>query len=494
MENQRHIFILFEEEDKRLLEKISAHDEEALLRLYDRYTPLIYSFLMRMLRSVEDAESIIHDTFVELWNNWNRFMAGGAGQNEPFYELLLKTVRHKANSSERLKNLKRQVQQPGSQILPVYSEHVLTELPDLLIDKETLQKLIIICRQLSEEEQQVLALAFYEGWTQSEIAKRLSIPAWTVNWSLRKTLNSVASVVGDEPLRGDETHPKKYSEACAALVVGILSQPDLNDLDEHRSAGCAECDLEILRLRSALVLLPFGLPQIVASPELKDRIQFAIQLSEVVKATNTGKEMAPDHGTPDGKGEIVKMEPEAEVVKVKKDKPVRWAKSLLPIFLILSFALNLYLLSGRSLNTRVSDTGSSITAMQKVIDRQNALLGVLEKDKIDIVILKSALKLEDAAGKLLIDPDSRSAILQVSMKNPNGLGPDYSFWIIAGSQKIKIGNFKLGDDPGDERLFRLQLPADVGIRNIKEFLVISGNENSQADFDGKILLRGKPGL
>ncbi|MBI5020021.1 MAG: sigma-70 family RNA polymerase sigma factor [Ignavibacteriales bacterium] len=484
MEMIENPFSLFEQEDRKLFEKIAVHDEGALFSLLDRYSPFMFSVLMRMMRSVEDAETIIHDTFIEIWNKKEKY---AKSDDITYYEHLLKVVRERALSTERLKHLKKQSQQPGHQILPIYSEHVLSQPPNIPLRSEILQNLINVFLQLTEEEQQVLAMAFYEGWSQREIAKRLSIPAWTINWSLRKSLNSIASVVFGLHPADDETHPKKYTEMCAGYVVGILPSEDLKEFVDHREENCVTCSAEIARLKNAIFLLPFGLPQIAVSPELRDRIQFSIQLVEVVRASNQPREEAQEA---EKVGAITDVIKESGEIKIEKTRVFKWLPVILAGALIVSIALNVYFFSDRNKNNRPVDIDSSKIILQQDVEKKNLLLGILEKEKIDIVFLKSEQKNNNQFGKIIWDQVTRSALLQVSLPMLNDKDSIYSLWLVTADHMIKVGNFSSRGDDKKEKIFRLQLPTDVARNEIKEFWITLEQDEGSSKPSSNLMLKG----
>src|SRR5450432_2734280 len=60
-------------DDFALMRGISARDESALAALYDSYSPLVYTLLMRILHNRADADELLTDIFYEVWQQANRF-------------------------------------------------------------------------------------------------------------------------------------------------------------------------------------------------------------------------------------------------------------------------------------------------------------------------------------------------------------------------------------------------------------------------------------
>lgn len=57
-----------EAQQAQLLRRIAVRDSSALAEFYDRTAPSLFSFALRMLNDPHDAEEIIQDVFVQIWN------------------------------------------------------------------------------------------------------------------------------------------------------------------------------------------------------------------------------------------------------------------------------------------------------------------------------------------------------------------------------------------------------------------------------------------
>lgn len=161
-------------DDQTLLERIAGSDATALSELYERYSPLLLSLSRRILGSASDAEEVLQEVFLQVWNQAGRY---DTRRSSVSTWLVLIT---RSRSIDRLRT--RQVvdrtlaglkQEKGDL-------HTSPEGAASVWMEERRERLRRELRQLPPEQQQVLELAFYEGMTQSEIAEATRIPLGTV--------------------------------------------------------------------------------------------------------------------------------------------------------------------------------------------------------------------------------------------------------------------------------------------------------------------------
>lgn len=53
--------------DARLVERMAQRDHQALGELYDRFSGPLYAMALRVLRDSNEAQDVVHDAFVTLW-------------------------------------------------------------------------------------------------------------------------------------------------------------------------------------------------------------------------------------------------------------------------------------------------------------------------------------------------------------------------------------------------------------------------------------------
>lgn len=185
--------------DIELFQKISNRDSKALESLYDRYSPVLYTLVKRIVVDKEVAEEILADIFVIIWQKSSMFDINSGN----LYSWLINLSRNKAlDFIRRDKSLitdEYNDEYENVFIIPTIS----TLIPSNDLDKtfSNREKIYSAVHNLTEAQQYVLSLAYYDGLTESEIAKKLNIPLLTVKSKIRVALNSVKENLAKEEIQ-----------------------------------------------------------------------------------------------------------------------------------------------------------------------------------------------------------------------------------------------------------------------------------------------------
>lgn len=162
-----------DEEDTVLLRRVFWGDEEALLALYRRHAPHVHALARRILRDGEEAKSVVQDTFLRIWQRAERF---DPSLGTPRTWIL--TIAHRL----ALKALKRR-----REALPLEDWDSPTE---AVGDENHLERIQIsrALERMNGDERRLLELAYFHGYSHSELALLLGWPLGTVKSRLRRAL------------------------------------------------------------------------------------------------------------------------------------------------------------------------------------------------------------------------------------------------------------------------------------------------------------------
>ena len=176
--------------DLDILKKVASYDSKALEALYNRYSTILYTLIKTIMGDDKLAEEVLSDIFVIIWRKINHFDF----ENGNVYTWLVTLARNKAVDTMR-RNRSGVEPEPytdeyeNKYILPVlHPEGKALELKDALDFTIRIQKAM---EELTDAQQYVIHLAYFEGLTESEIAAKLNIPVPTVKSKIRIALTNL---------------------------------------------------------------------------------------------------------------------------------------------------------------------------------------------------------------------------------------------------------------------------------------------------------------
>lgn len=167
--------------DRVLFQAIAQGDSSALAAVYDRYSGLVYGLSLKILGDPQAAEDLTQEVFLTLWRSRNYDPDRGALSS--FLVVLTRSRaldRIRARQSN-LKFLDRWSQQAFMQASPA------TPFEQAALEERS-QRVRQALAELTDSQRQVLELAYYQGLSQSEIAKALDTPLGTIKTRARQGL------------------------------------------------------------------------------------------------------------------------------------------------------------------------------------------------------------------------------------------------------------------------------------------------------------------
>jgi len=175
--------------DTELIEELRARDADALAIVYDRYGHLAYSVFVRVTRDQSIAEDLVQELFIRVWNRAKDFDPH-KGKLSVWILSIARNIAidHVRSAQARFQSNLRPLEQTD-QLLFSYKPQE----PESIIDNAK-----AVSRALSElntNQRKVLEMAYFEGFSQSEIATRLQEPLGTVKSWMRAALARMRAAV-----------------------------------------------------------------------------------------------------------------------------------------------------------------------------------------------------------------------------------------------------------------------------------------------------------
>jgi RNA polymerase sigma-70 factor, ECF subfamily len=174
--------------DEAIVALVARSDQSALAELYDRFGRVAYSVALRILRDEKLAEDAVQEGFLAAWRNAHRFMPERAQAST----WLLTLVHRRAVDLVRRENRRR------AESLPEETDYAASDSAEddawLRFERERVQAAL---SKLPDKQREALELAYYGGFTQSEVAERLGQPVGTIKSRMFTGLARLRELLGE---------------------------------------------------------------------------------------------------------------------------------------------------------------------------------------------------------------------------------------------------------------------------------------------------------
>lgn len=180
-----------------LLTRIAGRDAAALGELYDRHNRLLFSLIMRVLRDRGESEDVLQDVFMRVWDRADSYTPA-LGTPSAW---LVRIARNRAIDRLRSRQVRANVAE-SYEDPPVAADLTLAGNPEQLArTAEHRRAIVSALDQLPAEQRTLIDAAYFEGYTQSELAERFNLPLGTVKTRIRTSMQELRRTLG--PLAGD---------------------------------------------------------------------------------------------------------------------------------------------------------------------------------------------------------------------------------------------------------------------------------------------------
>ncbi|MGH3066099.1 MAG: sigma-70 family RNA polymerase sigma factor [Gaiellaceae bacterium] len=158
--------------DEALVALVARGDEDALAELYDRVGRIAYGLALRVLRDERHAEDAVQEAFLQVWRSAATFRAERAKASTWILTLVHRRAVDLVRREER-----RQADPLTDDSAAGVAPEETDEAAWLRFERERVQAAL---KQLPDVQREALELAYYGGFSQSELADRLGVPLGTI--------------------------------------------------------------------------------------------------------------------------------------------------------------------------------------------------------------------------------------------------------------------------------------------------------------------------
>lgn len=161
-----------------LLDRVAEGDQAAFSALYDEVAPRVLGLIRRLLIDHAQSEEVAQEVFLEIWQTASRFDRAKGGASTWILTMAHRRAVDRIRSSQSGRD--RDTKIGIRDFAPQYDN--VAESVEIKIEHEKVKQAMT---RLTELQRQAVSLAYYGGYSHSEVAAMLSVPIGTVKTRLR---------------------------------------------------------------------------------------------------------------------------------------------------------------------------------------------------------------------------------------------------------------------------------------------------------------------
>ena len=176
-----------ENQERNIIEQLKAGSKNAFRYLFDTYGPKIYAFALSYLKNESDAEELLQDVFLKLWE-----IRSDLDSSKNIKSFLFKICINLIYDLMRRKNIEQAYLKYLGQNHPSSGDSTWHE----VIYNDMLNNLEMLVAAMPEQRQRIFRLAKEEGLSNDEIAAQLHLSKRTVENQLYRAVTFLKGKIG----------------------------------------------------------------------------------------------------------------------------------------------------------------------------------------------------------------------------------------------------------------------------------------------------------
>lgn len=186
--------------EEELVRRVRSGDAGALAAVYDRHADRLFTVAYAVLGSDADAAEVTEDVFLQFWNGADAFDPG-RGSLRAWLSTMART-----RAIDRLRSEKRRRSAHERAASATSSDMAIEPTPPNPADEqaemnELRGRLGAALSELNPDQKVAIELAYFGGFSQSEIARKLEEPLGTIKTRIRDGMNKLRQLYPPTPGR-----------------------------------------------------------------------------------------------------------------------------------------------------------------------------------------------------------------------------------------------------------------------------------------------------
>ncbi len=176
--------------DRELVARIASGDQGAVAQLYDRHIRLVWGLVLRIMRSRAEAEDVIQDLFLRVWQQAGSFDPA-RGEVSVWLCQMARTMaidRLRSGSSRTARELSY-----GTEL----EREKMSQSPSPATEADW-ARVAQAVRELPPDQRQLIESAYFDGLSQSEMAAKFGLPLGTVKTRIRMAMKKLRQVMVEQ--------------------------------------------------------------------------------------------------------------------------------------------------------------------------------------------------------------------------------------------------------------------------------------------------------
>ncbi|RLP76374.1 sigma-70 family RNA polymerase sigma factor [Mycetocola tolaasinivorans] len=171
--------------------RVQSGDRDAFAALYDLFVGRVLGLVRHVLVDHAQSEEVTQEVFLEVWQRASTFDPERGSVSGWLMTLAHRRAVDRVRSAQAGRNRDERI---GIRDFPEPVDEV-SETVEIRVEYARVE---VALRELTVPQREAVTLAYYEGFTQTQIAERLKIPLGTVKTRIRDGMIKLRQILGEE--------------------------------------------------------------------------------------------------------------------------------------------------------------------------------------------------------------------------------------------------------------------------------------------------------